>query len=291
MSFFDTIKNVDRRIVFLFIALSVIIPLLFNVVFPEKLSPIVERIYKKIESLPEGSRVLISLDYDPSSAPEQQPMVDAIIYHCCKRNLTMYIMALWAPGQNIASETIDRMIKGYFPEKVYGKDYVHLGYKAGNEGLINVIITDIKKMYTTDANGTRINDIPAMRDVRNLKNMDLIVAFGGGKPGLKEWILFAGDPGNIPVAGGVTAVSAPLLYPYYPNQMLGMMGGIKGAAEYEAEMSRHYPGFAKMKHPGLEMMGPQAVAHIVIMLFIIFGNVTYFIDRKRKSKVAEGLGK
>jgi hypothetical protein len=285
MSFFETIKNIDRRVIFLCIALAVIIPLLFHVIFPERISPIVQKIFDKIESLPEGSRVLISLDYDPSTVPEQQPMVDAIFYHCCKRNLKMYIMALWGTGQNIADETINDMIVTHFPEKVYGEDYVHLGYKAGNQGLINVIITDMKKMYTTDVNGTQIDAIPMMRDVRNLKNMDLIAAFGGGFPGLKEWILFAGDPGNIPVAGGVTAVSAPLLYPYYPNQMLGMMGGIKGAAEYESEMIRKYPGFRELRHGGLEMMGPQAVAHIVIMLFIIIGNVTFFIDRRRKAKV------
>lgn len=284
MAFFDTIRSIDRRIIFLFIALSVIIPLLFNVIFPERISPIVQAIFDKLESLPEGSRVLISLDYDPSTIPEQQPMVDAILYHCCKRNHKLYIMALWGTGQNLADETIGRMINGYFPEKVYGEDYVHLGYKAGNQGLINVIITDMKKMYTTDVNGTQIDSIPMMRDVRSLKNMDLIAAFGGGFPGLKEWILFAGDPGNIPVAGGVTAVSAPLLYPYYPNQMLGMMGGIKGAAEYESEMIKVYPDFGELPHGGLEMMGPQAVAHIVIMLFIIIGNVTFFIERRRKAK-------
>ncbi len=284
MAFFDTIKNIDRRIIFLFIALAVIIPLLFNVIFPERISPIVAAIFNKIESLPEGSRVLMSLDYDPSTIPEQQPMVDAIMYHCCERNLKLYIMALWPTGQNLADEAIERIITTHFPDKKYGVDYVHLGYKAGNQGLINVIITDMKKMYTTDVHGTRIDDISLMEDVRNLKNMDLIAAFGGGTPGLKEWILFAGDPGNIPVIGGVTAVSAPLLYPYYPNQMLGMMGGIKGAAEYEAELLRHYPDFAELEHGGLEMMGPQAVAHIVIMLFIIIGNVTFFIDRRRKAR-------
>jgi hypothetical protein len=284
MAFFDTIKNIDRRVIFLFIALSVIVPLLFNVVFPERISPIVQAIFDKIEALPEGSRVLISLDYDPSTAPEQQPMVDAVMYHCCKRNHKLYIMALWGTGQNLADGAIDRIILPNFPDKVYGRDYVHLGYKAGSQGLINVIITDLKKMYTTDVNGTQIDSIPMMRDIRNLKNMDLIAAFGGGFPGLKEWVLFAGDPGNIPVVGGVTAVSAPLLYPYYPNQMLGMMGGIKGAAEYESEMIRVYPQFRELRHGGLEMMGPQAVAHIVIMLFIIIGNVTFFIDRKRKAR-------
>jgi len=284
MAFFDTIKNIDRRVIFLFIALSVIVPLLFNVIFPERITPIVQKIFDKIEALPEGSRVLISLDFDPSTAPEQEPMVDAVIYHCCQRNVKLYVMALWGAGQNIADATINRIITTHFPNKVYGVDYVHLGYKAGNQGLINVIITDMKKMYTTDVNGTQIDSIPMMRGVRSLKNMDLIAAFGGGFPGLKEWILFAGDPGNIPVAGGVTAVSAPLLYPYYPNQMLGMMGGIKGAAEYESELIRKYPDFEKMPHGGLEMMGPQAVAHVVIMLFIIIGNVTFFIDRKRKTR-------
>ncbi|MCP4709580.1 MAG: hypothetical protein GY869_13215, partial [Planctomycetes bacterium] len=109
MSFFNTIKTIDRRIIFVFIALSVIIPLLFNVIFPERISPIVQKIFDKVESLPEGSRVLISLDYDPSTIPEQQPMVDAILYHCCKRNHKLYIMALWGTGQNLADETIGRI--------------------------------------------------------------------------------------------------------------------------------------------------------------------------------------
>ena len=70
-----------------------------------------------------------------------------------------------------------------------------------------------------------------------------MVSFGGGFPGIKEWVQFAGDLGDIPIAGGCTAVAAPLLYPYYPQQMVGLMGGIKGAAEYEAALAKNYPKF------------------------------------------------
>ncbi len=280
-TFFEKVQALDRRVVFLFIALAVAIPLLFHVVFPEQVSPIVGSIFERVDNLPEGSKVLLSFDYSPSTVPEIQPMVDATIRHAATKNLDIYIMALWPTGQNIADETIHRILTPEFPDYQYGVDYVNIGYKSGNQGLINVILTDLKKMYTTDVRGTAIDSIPMMASIRNLRNFDMILAFGGGFPGVKEWVLFAGDPGNVPVAGGVTAVSAPLLYPYYPSQLLGLMGGIKGAAEYEAELMRRYPQFSESTTPGLDMMGPQAVAHIVIMLFIIVGNVAYFATRKK----------
>ena len=281
-AFFNKIKNIDRRIIFLSIALSVIIPLLLNITFSEKAGLIVKNIFDKIESLPAGSRVLLSLDYGPSTVPEIQPMVNALVRHCNERDLKIFYMCLWATGQNLTTLTIDSTQTKEFPEKQYGIDYVNLGYKAGNEGLINVLLTDMKKMYTTDVAGTYIDDIEMMKPVRNLTSFDFIIGLGGGTPGIKEWILFAGDPGNIPVAGGCTAVQAPLLYPYLPNQLLGMMGGIKGAAEYESELIEKYPKYKDKSKPGIKMMGPQAIAHIVIMLFIIIGNITFFIERRRE---------
>ncbi|MCD6161862.1 MAG: hypothetical protein J7K40_05550 [candidate division Zixibacteria bacterium] len=284
MALFDKMKNIDRRIIFLFIALSVIIPLLLNITFTEKADPIVKNIFDTIESLPAGSRVLLSMDYGPSTVPEIQPMANVLVRHCNEKNLKIYYLCLWATGQNLTTITIDSVQTKEFPDKVYGEDFVNLGYKAGNEGLINVLFTDMKKMYTTDVLGTYIDEIPMMKQVSNLTSFDLIVGLGGGTPGIKEWILFAGDPGGIPVAGGCTAVQAPLLYPYWPNQLLGMMGGIKGAAEYESALIKKYPKYKNMSKPGIRMMGPQAIAHIVIMLFIIIGNITFFIERARERK-------
>jgi len=262
----------------------VIIPLLLNITFKEEADPIVKNIFDKIESLPAGSRILLSLDYGPSTVPEIQPMVNALVRHSNEKDLKIFFMCLWATGQNLTTTTVDSVQNKEFPDKVYGIDYVNLGYKAGNEGLINVLITDMKKMYTTDVFGTYIDDIEIMKPVRNLTSFDMIIGLGGGTPGIKEWILFAGDPGNIPVAGGCTAVQAPLLYPYWPNQLLGLMGGIKGAAEYESELIKNYPKYKNMSQPGIKMMGPQAIAHIVIMLFIIIGNITFFIERSREKK-------
>jgi hypothetical protein len=282
MSVLEKLQFIDRRIIFVFIGLAVVIPLLFGITLREETTPICQALFDYVEGLPEDSRVLLSFDYGPTTAPEIQPMVDAIVRHAAERKCKLYMMAVWATGHNLTGETIENVLKPEFPDYKYGQDYVNLGYKAGNQGLIRVLLVDFKRMYSTDANGTAIDSIPMMENINSLKNFDLIVSFGGGFPGIKEWVLYAGDPGKIAIGGGCTAVSAPLLYPYYPNQLVGLLGGAKGAAEYENALIKAYPKYEKKRMAGMSLMMSQAVSHVVIMLFIVFGNVLYFAMRATK---------
>jgi hypothetical protein len=282
----DILKGLDRRIIFLLIALAVIIPLVFHLVFAIRTSPIVQAIFDKVEALPPGSKVVISFDYGPSTVPENQPMAEAVARHVLRRDLKLYLLAVWATGPPQTEVLIANVISKDFPNKVYGRDWINLGYKAGNQGLINAILLDLKAMYTTDIHGAPINSFEMMKDVQSLKDMSLIVCIGSGFPGVREWVQFAGDPGNIPVAGAVTAVEAPLLYPYYPRQLLGLMGGLQGAAEYEAALVKKYPqylGEARCAQ-AVQLMGPQTVAHLVIIAFVIIGNIGFFAERRRQAR-------
>jgi len=56
----------------------------------------------------------------------------------------------------------------------------------------------------------------------------------------------------------------------------GILAGMPGAAEYEALIG--VPGI------GTSGMDAQSIAHVVIVLFIIFGNVAYFVERKKAKK-------
>jgi len=278
-------REVDRRTIFIFIGVAVSVPLLFNITFSEKATPIVRNVFSKIENLPSGSRVLLSYDYGPSMAPEVEPMSNAFLRHCLAKNHKVYLMGLWATGQSLAATAIDSIIKREFPEKVDGVDYVNIGFKAGGVGVLNVVITDFRKMYLTDVAGVDLDSVRLFDGIKSLRDMDLLISIGGGFPGVKEWVLFAGAPGNIPTAGGCAAVSAPLLYPYYPKQLLGLLGGIKGAAEYESELKKKYERFRDdMPTPGIKMMGPQTLAHLVVMAFIVIGNVSFFIRKWRERK-------
>jgi hypothetical protein len=63
------------------------------------------------------------------------------------------------------------------------------------------------------------------------------------------------------------------------------MGGLLGAAEYEAMLVDRYPHFAEAAQTALIRMFPQTVAHLVIVGFVVIGNISFFVlkraDRKR----------
>ena len=86
-------------------------------------------------------------------------------------------MALWPVGPQMIDDNISKVIKSDFPQMVYGEDYVNLGFKSGGEGVIKVIVTDIKELYTTDDKGTNINDIPMMDQIHSVQDFKLIILF------------------------------------------------------------------------------------------------------------------
>jgi hypothetical protein len=277
-------REVERRVIFGFIFVAVAAPILFPITFEEKATPVVRSLFEKIESLPSGSRILVSFDYDPAMAPEVQPMANALARHCLAKGHRVVFMCLWATGQSILTATLEDVLIPEFPDIRDGVDYANVGYKAGNEGVLNVIVSDFKQMFPTDVNGVPLDSLPVFDNVSSCADFDLILALGGGLPGPKEWVLFVGDIARVPIGAGVAAVVAPQMYPYYPRQIMGILGGVKGAAEYETELAHHYPRFDKVDKPGLRMMGPQTMAHMVIMAFVIIGNVAMITARRRQGR-------
>src|SRR5678816_3846445 len=74
VSFTERMLKIDRRIIFLVIGFCTLLPLLYPVGLPIKISQEVRGVYDHIESLPEGSVFLLSLDFDPASKPELHPL-------------------------------------------------------------------------------------------------------------------------------------------------------------------------------------------------------------------------
>jgi hypothetical protein len=100
---------------------------------------------------------------------------------------------------------------------------------------------------------------------------------------VKEWVQYAATPyPAIRLVAGTTGVQAPLVYPYVPSQLRGLLGAIKGAAEYEKLVIDAYGG--PQPDPkyleGLRRMGPQLVAHLLVIMLIVVANVLYFKDRR-----------
>lgn len=284
---YNFLKNLDRRWIFLLMLLAVSIPILLQLKFPEKPTGLAQNVFDEIEKLQPGDKVLLSFDYDPASEGELGPMATTFTYHCARKGLKLYFMALWPVGAQMVDDNISKVILKDFPDLVYGEDYVNLGFKSGNEGVIKVIVTSFRELYTTDARGTAFDNIPMCKDINSVQDMDLVINVSAGYAGTKEWVQYAVTPypDKITLVAGCTGVQAPLLYPYIPEQLPGLLGAIKGAAEYEQLVVSKYKLEDQPKYgEGKRRMGPQLVAHLLMILLIIVGNIVYFIDKKKEAR-------
>ena len=275
--------NLDRRWIFLGMGIVVAIPMLLGLSFPEEPSEMVRDVFKAVDELPDGSNVLMAYDYDPATKGELEPMAATFTRHCAKKKHKLYFITLWPAAVPMLRQNIDIVENEFGDDYTYGENYVNLGFRPGNEGVIKVVVTDLKDLFANDVNGEALQDIPMTRNIKNIQQMDLIVNVSAGTPGAKEWVQYAASKYQIKMVAGVTGVGAPALYPYVPSQLTGLLGAIKAAAEYEQAVSEAYPEFNENRatKEALRRMGPQLVAHLYIVALIILGNIIHFTEKKR----------
>ena len=270
------IGKVDRRWIFLVLAIAVFIPIIKPIGMPIRATETTKVVFNTIENLPENSKVLVSIEYSPSTKPENHPMTISILRHLFRNNHKVFVTCLWPDGQFMAQDALKQVAEEEFG-KVYGEDYVFLGFRPGNEAVVKGIVSNIRKLYTVDVCQTKIDEIPLMDGIKNFKDFAFLFSCSAGYPGTVEWVQYAADPTGVPMSSGVTSIQVNEVMPYVQSgQMKGVLAGMPGAAEYEALMGQK--GFATSG------MDAQSIAHLVIVLFIILGNAAFFIERKRSRK-------
>ena len=275
MSFPEKMLRIDRRIIFFVIGLCTLVPLLYPVGLPIIVTPEVRMVYEYIESLPDGSVFLLSMDFDPASKPELEPQAIALLRHAFSRNLRVIAMTLWLPGTGLAEQTVNRVAQEL--GKVNGEDYVFLGYSPGVGALIIGMGQDLYKAFPSDYYGNPTKKLAVLKDVPNLRHVDYVVSLAAGTPGVETWYLFGKDKYQFELGGGCTGVIAPGLYPLLRSgQINGLIGGMRGAAEYELLIGQSGSAVAGMD--------AQSATHFAIIVLVILCNTFYFMTRRAAAR-------
>ncbi len=280
--------NVDRKIIFIIMAIVIAIPILKPFGLPTHVTSRTQSLFDTVDATDsETQAVLISSDYAPQSEPELQPMMIALLRHCLAKKIRVLLVTLYIEGAGLVDNAVKQVIDEFneratcsADSAIMGRDIVFLGWKPPPIIPILAMGTDIAGFYTTDFYEQPTADMPVMRGIKNYDDLSIVVALSaGGSP--KWYVQFAQTRFGVKVGAGVTAVSVADFYPYLESgQFSGLLGGMKGAAEYEELVDKTVgvPG----RRRATEGMSSQSAAHLAIMFFVIIGNIGYFASRRRK---------
>lgn len=262
--------KIDRRWLFLLLTLSILIPIIKPIgILSKSVSPSVKRIYDFIEALPEGSTLLLSLDYDPSTAPELHPQAAAIIKHAFRKNLKIIILTFLAGSGGLIEELTTTIPPKYGKE--YGKDFVVLPYMPNVVAALTQMASDIFAFYPTDKNGVELKSFEMMKNIKNYRDIAGVIGITGTAL-LDSWMVYVGDKYGVPVMGGVTSISQVGYGPYLQKgQLKGLIGGMKGAAEYERLISEPWKGTS-----GIDALN---IAQLLVIVLIIMSNIVILITK------------
>jgi len=293
--------RIDRRFVYLFVLLALMIPFLFPglttkpapLPSAKKLFDKVERIARErdeavAEGRPYNKVVLLSFDFGPQTRAELYPMAEAMIRHLMMRKIKFAVMTHVPDGAGYC-EDIPNQLAREFDDIDYGRDYVNFGYKVGRTFLIKQMGEDMAGALKTDVKGTPYKDIKCLKGVQDAGDVALMTEITGLVGFAEMWIQFFASARARPDIGhGCTSVSIPDAFDMLESKLIiGLLEGIAGAAAYnefieEIRSEDQPPTSPKAR---VHMTG-QTVAHLLLVLFVLLGNVGVIMSALRRRKVA-----
>ncbi|HHY12818.1 MAG TPA: hypothetical protein GX529_09340 [Firmicutes bacterium] len=272
----DKLQHIDLRILYAIILLCMMIPMFKPVGLPVAVSDNSETVYQVIEDLPDGSVIWVSHDTGSGNAPELNPMITALAKQAFRKNCKLVGTAFFneTVGPTLVYEHIDEVAQEMGKE--YGVDWINIGYRLNAEATMKILVDDVwAGAGGVDWSGDPLAGFPIMQEVKSIRHdVDLLFVTTVGSPGYATWMQYVAEPLKKPLTGGASLTMYSGVQHYIRSgQLKGFLGGLRGAAEYEQLV-----GYAGQ---GLAGMDAQSMGHITVIIFLILGNIGYFMSQKK----------
>jgi len=254
-------------------------PIVSPIGLPVPISRNTKLAYDAIEALPQNSLVLFSSVNAGGNWPDLGIPSVVLTQHLFKRHLKFVFMGFDAGGEaptvqeTMVMPAVDRAL-GRFGAQ-YGVDYVNLGWVAGLESGEAAFVNNIRSVVTQDFRGKPIDELPIMKGVNTGKDFQFVIHIGYAEDPIRQYVTAF----KLPLVVATWGMMGPHYPPYIEaGQMIGLIVGMPGAAEYELLIG--------MKGEGLKGSDALSMTHLMVATFCILGNVYYFgwkaAGRKRK---------
>ena len=285
----DFLDRVDRRVIYVFVLLSLAIPIWLKVSLKPARMRSAEDLYAAVERLDpkSGKIVFIAMDWGPGTGAENGPQTEVFVEHLMRKRIPFALMSLYIYAPPFMRE-LPLRVKARLEHELpgekweYAKDWVNLGYKPNGTFELQKLSgsKEWHNVIQTDESGIPIEDIPVLKNVHSMNDVAMLAQFTGLVGVFNIWLQFFQTEAYRPtMVHGCTSITIPEAYIYYASkQIVGMFEGVAGAAWYEQLLNQTYPNRSK-ENVAIPINTGLSYAHLVIIGFMLLGNIGTIMRR------------
>ena len=270
----DKLGDIKPKYIHAVILILVIIPLLVPLKLPLSVSPLTRKAFDTINALKPGDVVLFSNDFGADTLPSNIGQAAVMLNHLMslKGVKVVIISFLHADGMPIFELYVRPRVN--FNGKVYGQDWVNLGWIPGFEVGMSAFAKGIKQVVSKDYYGTPISDLPMMKNINVAEDFKLVITFVY----IEEYIRQFNNPYKLPIilGGRAIMISGQMAY-VSTGQIVSILNDAIGAAEYEVLLNT--VGY------GRTFLDAMTVVLIYAILLVVLANVSYLLSKRTPKKV------
>ena len=233
-----------------------------------------------IQNIPDGSKVLILVNYGPEGRYELETGLASLITVFAKKEVGIVFASLIPQGIESTSMAVEKSIskinfrkQGYF----YGKDYVQLGYLAGGSISAAMMTGDIENYRREDIFGNKVRDLPVMNGVFSLKDLSAVIEFSSvkieGVPGIVFFTVFNRKSETPSIAVCTSDMVSDYVAFADSGSITSLVQGMKGIVSFEKILS------------GDSESGPSFFSSVgvlwLVFLLILAGNIGKLLRKKK----------
>ena len=277
MSLMDKLLDLDQRIIYAMLFIALAFPILNPVILPMDIQAYSKESFDFADSIPAGSVVLIEGGLNAATYPQGGPGLEVQIVHMLRKDVKLVFfsinteMAEWTATS--INNALARLPAGVAAEN--GVNWVHMGYVPGGESGTAAFANDIRSVKSEDHYGTPIEQLPLMQNINMASDFAAVFWWGGSEGSIPYGVRQIVTPFGVPMTGMCTTNEVPNYTPYINSgQLHGIIGGVRGSAEYEYMMSM--PGLALGQAMATNFGG------LLWVFLVVLGNVLYFIARREE---------
>lgn len=281
----EKIATLDPRWIYVVTLILAAYPLINAVGWPLYTAHEVRLSFDFVEGLPEGSTVCISVNMRPVEFDANGQLFKDWFHHCMERNLKVVVIAFKTPADTawVISRFEEAEKKDWMKDKVYGTDYIFVGYLVGGAVSYEELMVDFKKEAVSDYfYGKPLEEWPITKNINVFPDFDAWLFLEASEP--KPEVAYICIPSKLKnpdiiriFCGGMAALTSSRIYYLSGDLDSYLIGATQWAAYEKLMIGKGYGHWGN----ALGIMDSMQHFHMLLLAMIVIGNLAYFLERAK----------